>query len=52
MDDRTVSTRKRPEEVAQDAALRPKLLAEMIGQDPLRSNLQILIEAAKQRGWR
>ena len=50
MDDRTVSTRKRPEEVAQDAALRPKLLAEMIGQDPLRSNLQILIEAAKQRG--
>ena len=49
MDDRTVSTRKRPEEVAQDAALRPKLLAEMIGQDPLRSNLQILIEAAKLR---
>ena len=50
MDDRTVSTRKRPEEVAQDAALRPKLLSEMIGQDPLRKNVQILIEAARQRG--
>ena len=50
MDDRTVSTRKRPEEVAQDAALRPKLLAEMIGQDPLRNNLQILLDAARLRG--
>lgn len=50
MDDRTVSTRKRPEEAALDAALRPKRLAEMIGQDPLRNNLQILIEAAKLRG--
>jgi Holliday junction DNA helicase RuvB len=49
MDDRTISTRKRPEEVAIDAALRPKRLQEMIGQDRLRQNLEILIEAARQR---
>jgi len=50
MDDRTVSARKRPEEAALDAALRPKHLDEMIGQDRLRDNLEILLQAAKQRG--
>ncbi|MEZ4767367.1 MAG: Holliday junction branch migration DNA helicase RuvB [Caldilineales bacterium] len=49
MDDRTISTQKRPEEVAIDAALRPKNLADMIGQDQLRGNLEILIEAARLR---
>ncbi|MCB0200984.1 MAG: Holliday junction branch migration DNA helicase RuvB [Anaerolineae bacterium] len=49
MDDRTISTQKRPEEVAVDAALRPKNLADMIGQDQLRDNLGILIEAARLR---
>ena len=39
MEDRTISTQKRPEEVAVDAALRPKYLADMIGQDQLRNNL-------------
>jgi Holliday junction DNA helicase RuvB len=32
-----------------DHALRPKYLRDMIGQDRIRENLQILIEAAKQR---
>ena len=50
MDDRTISTQKRPEEVAVDAALRPKNLTDMIGQDQLRGNLEILIEAARLRG--
>ncbi|MCB0001313.1 MAG: Holliday junction branch migration DNA helicase RuvB [Anaerolineae bacterium] len=49
MEDRTISTQKRPEEVAVDAALRPKYLADMIGQDQLRNNLEILLEAAKLR---
>ncbi len=49
MDDRTISARKRPEEAALDAALRPKRLAEMIGQDRLRDNLEILLQAAQQR---
>lgn len=49
MDDRTISTQKRPEEVAVDAALRPKNLTDMIGQEQLRGNLEILIEAARLR---
>ncbi len=50
MEDRAISANKRPEEVVVDAALRPKNLTEMIGQDQLRDNLSILIEAARQRG--
>lgn len=34
----------------QNIALRPKRLHEMVGQDSLRENLSILIEAAKMRG--
>ncbi|MEA3334530.1 MAG: Holliday junction branch migration DNA helicase RuvB [Chloroflexota bacterium] len=49
MEERTISAKKRPEEIVLDSALRPKLLEEMIGQDRLRSNLEILIEAARQR---
>ncbi len=49
MSDRTISASKRPEEIALDAALRPRTLTEMIGQDKLRDNLRILIEAAKHR---
>ncbi len=47
--DRAISAVKRPEEMALDFALRPRTLDEMIGQDKLRSNLRILIEAARQR---
>lgn len=49
MDDRTVSGKKKPEEIALDVALRPRTLADMEGQDRLRDNLRILIEAAQQR---
>lgn len=35
---------------APDYALRPKYLTDMIGQDNLRAKLQILVDAAKQRG--
>ncbi|MBK6434294.1 MAG: Holliday junction branch migration DNA helicase RuvB [Anaerolineae bacterium] len=49
MTDRTIAASKRPEEIALDAALRPRTLTEMIGQDRLRDNLRILIEAAKRR---
>ena len=38
-----------PEEGA-DRALRPKTLAEFIGQDTLKDNLRVFIQAAKQRG--
>lgn len=33
-----------------DQALRPRLLSEMIGQERVKENLSILIQAAKQRG--
>ena len=33
-----------------DAALRPKSLAEFVGQEAARENLQVFIESAKQRG--
>ncbi len=49
MDERTVSGKKKPDEVVFDAALRPRTLADMEGQDRLRDNLRILIDAAQQR---
>jgi holliday junction DNA helicase RuvB len=50
MTERAISPQSKPEEVVVDAALRPKRLAEMMGQDRLRSNLEILIQAARARG--
>jgi Holliday junction DNA helicase RuvB len=50
MTERAISPQSRPEEVVVDAALRPRSLAEMIGQDRLRDNLRILIQAARGRG--
>ena len=38
-----------PVEEAADRALRPKTLAEFIGQDSLKENLKVFIKAAKQR---
>jgi Holliday junction DNA helicase RuvB len=49
MEQRPVSAQRRPEEIVLDAALRPRHLADMIGQDRLRANLEILITAARQR---
>jgi holliday junction DNA helicase RuvB len=39
---------RKPEDL--DAALRPKTLAEFIGQEAARDNLRVFIQAAKQRG--
>jgi holliday junction DNA helicase RuvB len=50
MAERPISPQGRPEEVVVDAALRPRSLNEMIGQDRLRENLSILIQAARARG--
>ena len=50
MSERTLSPQSRPEEVVVDTALRPRTLTEMIGQDRLRENLSILIQAARTRG--
>lgn len=48
MQKRLVTPEARPEENV-DPALRPTRLGDFIGQDPLKENLRILIEAARQR---
>jgi len=45
--DRLQSPERKPEDI--DAALRPKTLAEFIGQAAARDNLRVFIDAAKQR---
>lgn len=49
MSDRIVSPSVKQEELALDLSLRPKKLAEYIGQDKVKENLKILLDAAKQR---
>ncbi|NIV30381.1 MAG: Holliday junction branch migration DNA helicase RuvB, partial [Anaerolineae bacterium] len=49
MTDRIVSSKKKGEEVGLDVGLRPQSLDEYIGQDRVKENLRILLEAAKAR---
>lgn len=49
MSDRIVSPTLKQEELALDQSLRPKRLDEYIGQDKVKENLKILLEAARQR---
>lgn len=49
MSDRIVSPAVKQEELALDLSLRPKKLAEYIGQDKVKANLKILLEAAQAR---
>jgi Holliday junction DNA helicase RuvB len=50
MTDRIVSPQVKQDELALDLSLRPKRLDEYIGQDKVKENLKILLEAAKGRG--
>ncbi|MHC5252501.1 Holliday junction branch migration DNA helicase RuvB [Listeria kieliensis] len=50
MEDRIVSSENvNQEEISFETSLRPQLLAEYIGQDKVKQNLEIFIEAARQR---
>ena len=49
MDDRILSPQPQPDEATFDRALRPTRLSSLIGQDRVRENLGILIDAAKKR---
>ena len=49
MDDRIVSTGFRPGEDEQETSLRPKTLREYVGQENVKQNLSISIEAALKR---
>jgi Holliday junction DNA helicase RuvB len=48
--ERVLETRGSPDETRQDRALRPKSLADFIGQPELKQKLGIFIGAARQRG--
>ena len=48
IDDRVTSGSEKPEDRV-DYALRPKQLSELIGQDQVKENLEILVEAARNR---
>ncbi len=50
MDDRLVTASRVDEDAQYEAGLRPRRLDEYIGQDRIRENLNVAIEAAKQRG--
>ncbi|WP_129688084.1 Holliday junction branch migration DNA helicase RuvB [Gottfriedia acidiceleris] len=49
MDDRILSSESSGEEFDQELSLRPQSLREYIGQDKVKKNLQVFIEAAKMR---
>lgn len=49
MPDRVISPKPKDEDTSLDLSLRPKRLDEYIGQDKVKQNLGILIEAAKKR---
>ena len=50
MNERIVSGTQQEDDYALESSLRPRRLAEYIGQDKLKGNLQIAIAAATQRG--
>lgn len=49
MEKRVISTRMQTEDVTLESSLRPRCLADYIGQEKIKDNLKIYIEAAKQR---
>jgi Holliday junction DNA helicase RuvB len=49
MDDRIISANLMMDEQAVELSLRPRYLAEYIGQTQVKENLKIYIEAAKMR---
>ncbi len=49
MTDRVISPHPTPSDSSLDTSLRPKTLSEVIGQEQVKENLAILLEAAKKR---
>ncbi len=49
-DPRLTTPQPRPDDADDSPALRPRRLADLIGQDAVRENLAVLIAAARQRG--
>lgn len=49
-DDRIISSSLKPEDAGAEVSIRPMTLAEYTGQDKVKENMAIFIEAAKNRG--
>jgi Holliday junction DNA helicase RuvB len=49
-EERLLTPRQQPDEATVELSLRPRRLAEYIGQDKVKENLGMLIEAARKRG--
>jgi Holliday junction DNA helicase RuvB len=49
-DERITSPLHNPDDVMSDAVLRPRSLADFVGQSELKENLMVFIEATRQRG--
>ena len=49
MEDRIISTKEQADDANFDLSLRPRSLAEFIGQDKIKESLNIFIQAAKKR---
>lgn len=47
---RIITTKEKPEDKTLDLTLRPRFLKEFIGQDKIKENLKIFMDAAKKRG--
>ena len=50
MNERTVTPEKREDDFQFDATLRPRALADYIGQEKIKGNLGLFIDAARGRG--
>jgi Holliday junction DNA helicase RuvB len=50
MEERLVASDANSEDISLEYSLRPKFLSEYIGQDKVKDNLKVFIEAAKMRG--
>ncbi len=50
MDERVIGPEKNTEDVTLDLALRPSSFDEYVGQDRVKDNLKVFIQAAKERG--
>lgn len=49
-DNRIISSKEKEEDKSFDVTLRPKKLCEYVGQDKIKENLEIFMEAARRRG--
>ena len=50
MERRVISTKMQEEDIKIESSLRPQKLEDYIGQEKIKDNLHVYIEAAKQRG--